>query len=155
MDKKRFAVKLLEGDRTKVEQIFETSLKYDRPLLEVLTYALEERFFHLDPLDIVNGALTECGFKGLLIKKEELYISLFNERNGNYLISLNFIKNEPTRIKTEIFLTLSIAMVSCKFDSILRKLHTISPGKYFRFPFPTTNKHLKKVTCRKTVNPYK
>ena len=78
--KKEFAYKLCKDGRNKVDDIFERSLKYGHPILDIASYALEELYSPSDNhLQIVNNALKESNLKGLLIKEEDLNISCFYE----------------------------------------------------------------------------
>ena len=85
LGKKSFAYKLLKDDRSQVNEIFERSSKFDKPILDIVSYALEEIHLNEDLLEIVNNALTESELKGLILRKEDLYISLWDDQ-GNYSI---------------------------------------------------------------------
>ena len=88
--KKIFCNKLLKDNQhDKVNEILyrHSAKKYDRPILELISYALEVRADE-DPLEIVNDALTTSKLGGLILKEDELNLSLFN---GNIFCIFVFI----------------------------------------------------------------
>ena len=80
---------LLKYDVETVKQILHKhSGRYDQPILELISYALLEVYADEDPLKIVNDALTTSKLGGLILKEDELNLSLFN---GNTFCIFVFI----------------------------------------------------------------
>ena len=89
--KSEFCMILLKDNVDKLHEISATfSGKYDRFMLELVSYALEEIHFNDDPLEIVNNALTKSGLLGCLLNPEDLNLFKCNRRfNSIFLCTLH------------------------------------------------------------------
>ena len=92
LKKRIFCNILLKDDHKKASEILErNSGKYDRPILELVSYALDELKIYEDPLKIVNDGLTQSDLQGCILKTDDLNLSLFNGNNFYFCFWLTVI----------------------------------------------------------------